>query len=151
MRWLPKNQQAARVTKDEGFTLIELLVVIIIIGILAAIAVPIFLNQRSKATDASIKGDMRLIAQFEESYYVSNFVYGSVLDLMADQSDVRVSPTVTVEIISYDVFGYCLMGTSTQSNQTWYYDSQGGGLQDSGSAGCPVSTGGANGGDVSNP
>ena len=135
---------------DDGFTLIELLVVIIIIGILAAVAIPIFLSQRSQATDSAIKGDLRIMAEFQETYYTSEFSYGTVPQLIADGSDVRASPTVTIRVLHYDDESFCLEGESTQSNELWYYDNAGGGLQDKGSAGCPVTTGSTAGGQISN-
>lgn len=52
-----------QVNNEDGFTLVELLVVILIIGILAAIAVPVFLNQRNKALDASIESNAHSINQ----------------------------------------------------------------------------------------
>jgi type IV pilus assembly protein PilA len=57
-----------RSREEGGFTLIELLVVILIIGILAAIAIPSFLSQRSKATDASARELARAGAQAAETY-----------------------------------------------------------------------------------
>ena len=69
------RMQKSIAEKDKGFTLIELLVVIIIIGILSAIAIPVFLNQRKKAVDASIKSDLRTVAQEIETYYTDTQAY----------------------------------------------------------------------------
>jgi type IV pilus assembly protein PilA len=66
---------AARAHDDSGFTLIELLVVILIIGILAAIALPAFLNQRSKAHDASAKESVRTAQTAMETFYTDHQTY----------------------------------------------------------------------------
>jgi prepilin-type N-terminal cleavage/methylation domain-containing protein len=56
------------VRNNKGFTLIELLIVVVIIGILAAIAIPKFAKTKEKAYLASMKSDLRNMATYEESY-----------------------------------------------------------------------------------
>ncbi|MCH8934423.1 MAG: prepilin-type N-terminal cleavage/methylation domain-containing protein [Gemmatimonadetes bacterium] len=65
----------------KGFTLIELLIVVVIIGILAAIAIPKFSNTKEKAYVAAMKSDLRNLVTAEESYFADTNVYGQITDL----------------------------------------------------------------------
>ena len=68
-----------RAQDEKGFTLIELLVVILIIGILAAIALPAFLNQKEKGQDAEAKSAVRTLQTAQETYYTDNQVYADTV------------------------------------------------------------------------
>ncbi len=133
--------------EEEGFTLIELLVVIIIIGILAAIAIPVFLSQRSKGYEASMKSDLRTVAQEVESANVDNQDY-TVTDFAGAKAaaaatitapsgnvgsnttnSVRLSAGNTITWVGATTNAFCLKATSSKATAaTWYYSSDNGGI-----------------------
>jgi len=131
---------------ESGFTLIELLVVIIIIGILAAIAIPVFLNQRKKGYDAQAKSDLRNLATLEETYMTDASHYTMTTSNLDGFKPSPNAGTITVKV--YDAAGtafaatdalgtggYCA-NTTADSGVLWVYDSTKGGLQAKGTAAC---------------
>jgi len=101
-----------RVSGQEGFTLIELLVVILIIGILAAVAIPAFLNQKGKAQDANVKSDITTAQTAEETYNTSTSTGGYVAATNASHAAlVGIEPTLTGAITGTEALTVAVPGT----------------------------------------
>src|SRR4051794_19543190 len=137
-----------KMREEEGFTLIELLVVMIIIGILAAIAIPLFLNQRKNAVDASMKSDLRTIANELESVYTDTQAYPAAAAFDGSVNPVQVNGAAdTVRASAGNTFTYalnatadafCVVATNIKGTHKWVYVSSQGGLQASTVVACPA-------------
>ena len=76
----------------KGFTLIELLIVVVIIGILAAIAIPKFANTKSKAYITAMKSDLRNLVTAEEAFFSDSSKYTATLTQLKYQNSTGVNP-----------------------------------------------------------
>ena len=115
---------AMREEREGGFTLIELLVVILIIAILAAIAIPVFLNQRRKGWISQTESALKNMATAQESWLTQNPAYTNSIASLQSEGFRFSAADVTPTVVSASGVDYCLRAESAHdSTIVRFYDS----------------------------
>ena len=91
----------------KGFTLIELLIVLVVIGALAAIAIPRYAGSKEKAYVAAMKADLHTLAIYEEQFAADNHgqYFGGVATESSPLNGFKPSKDVTVTVIAFNILG----------------------------------------------
>ena len=121
-------------SNKKGFTLIELLIVVVIIGILAAIAIPKFANTKEKAYVASMKSDLRNLITAQEAYFAdNNSTYAASTTNLG--TNYKAPSGITVTLSSVTNTGWHASATSVSTAKTCQIQ-LGGGSTDEGDPVC---------------
>ena len=106
-----------------GFTLIELLIVVVIIGLLAAIAIPKFANTKAKAVASAMRSDLRNLASTQETYWTDNKTYYA--GVIPDPAlNFRPSQSVSITVVTATAHGWSAQATApgvTPQNCVMFY------------------------------
>ena len=146
MNAMQERKAALKANGKSAFTLMELLVVVLIIGVLSGIGIPVFLNQRQRAFDATVQSDLRNTVTALESAFASNLRYPATAEDIRNVGGFSPSDNVTVWVFYTRTFdnetdvvgvhggtvgaganGYVLVGVHHQNlDRLWILDSNGG-------------------------
>lgn len=123
MRPSAVEQRGTSVSKpgEGGFTLVEVLVVVVILGLLAAIAIPVFTGQQRRAADAAVKSDLRVVAGVITALHTADVLLTRET-VFTEGLELTEGTDMTVHAAPDD--GLCVAAWSTKgagSSQTWVY------------------------------